>query len=281
MRLVRDRQRLTGFVNLDPGAIKADGSMQAITDLKSEVLAQRIFAELAPGVAFESEEGAVSVGDPRKKRAGYDPNDGSRALEVGAPTSTIINTIYNPDGSVYGAMIGEPATGRIFSAFGNERTHGRLVDLDSGATLRHARKVTAWQGELSDKGQVFIDNNRPHAHLGHATLLGEQYDQLRSALRKGNIATQEHASNGAHQLYVASGANRAAAAITTVRGNPEDTAAGAFLVERSGGAVQRINAVDGVITLTQVESPSYDLLVAANNQRTLDAVCGLLVEISR
>lgn len=38
----------------------------------------------------------------------------------------------------------------------------------------------------------------------------------------------ELGSNGAHQLYVASGADRAAAAITTARGNSEDTAAGVF-----------------------------------------------------
>ena len=95
-----------------------------------------------------------------------------------------------------------------------------------------------------------------------------------------NIGTLEMGSNGAHQLYVASGGNRAAAAITTARGNPEDTAAGAFLVKRSGGAVQRFNAIDGIVTPVEIESAEYDLLIAANNERTLAALSGLLISVS-
>jgi len=149
-------------------------------------------------------------------------------------------------------------------------THGSVAGIEAAT----------WKGELGNKGQVFIDNNRPHKHLGHATLLGDQHDALRSRLRQMNIGTLEMGSNGAHQLYVASGGNRAAAAITTARGNPEDTAAGAFLVKRSGGAVQRFNAIDGIVTPVEIESAEYDLLIAANNERTLAALSGLLISVS-
>ncbi len=279
MVLIQDRQRLRGFEHTNSD-IKLDGSLVMDTDLDSEALAQRIYADLAPGVAFSSEEGAHTAGDPTLKRAGYDPNDGSRAHAVGAPSS-VINTIYNINGSVYGALIGDPSTGRVFSAFGDENTHGRLMDLTSGTTLRHARNVTTWSGQLNEKGQVFIDNNRPHRHSGHATLLGDQHDDLRRILRQMNVGTLEMGSNGAHQLYVASGGDRAAAAITTARGNPEDTAAGAFLVERSQGAVQRFTAVDGIISPVDFESADYDLLIAANNQQTLQTLGNLLLGLSR
>lgn len=279
MLVIRKRQQLKGLEGQNSNIKPNDGSFLTPTDLTSEQLAQMVFAKMLPGTEFSGEEGARTKGRGGR-RIGYDPLDGTRPFVVGSPTSTVIGSIYNPDGCVYGAMIGEPVTGRVFSAFGGQQTRGRLLDFASGETHVLREGIRTWNGTLGDKGQVFLDNNQPYGRAGHRTLLGEQHDQLRSKLRKAGIGTMDSGSNGAHQLYVASGGDRAAGAITTARGVPEDTSAGAFLVERSGGAVQRLSAVEGVIAPVGRESPDYDMLVAANNERTLAILCEMLGGIS-
>ena len=279
MRIVYSGQQDTGLVDQTSG-LKPDGSFITPDDIRSEKVAQAVFSRMLRGVPFRGEEGTVTDGESAWLRIGYDPLDGTRPRTVGAPTSVVIGSAYRPDGSVYGAMIGEPATGRIFSAFGDQRTTGRRLDLKTGETLVRRDNITTWAGNLADKGQVFLDNNQPFRRGDHDTLTAQQHMQLRAALQELGVGVLEMGTNGGHQLYVASGGDRAAAAITTARGIPEDTSAGAHLVKQSGGSVQRLIAWDGVLSPAHTETPYYDILIAANNAGTLARLVPILGGLS-
>jgi hypothetical protein len=214
---------------------------------------------------------------------GYDPNDGTRTFVTGGTDATVIATAYNPDNTIYGAAIGQPSTGRLYSAFGNRPTEGRLLTLineHTALTELHVPRVTTWQGQLSQKGQMFIDNNRPHPRNGHTTLTADQHIQFRARLLDHDIGILERGSNGGHQVVVASGRDRTAAALSTARGIWEDTSAGIHLTERAGGAVQRYTAVEGIITPVGAHVVDYDMALVANNQDTLAFINKILLGIS-
>jgi hypothetical protein len=106
---------------------------------------------------------------------------------------------------------------------------------------------------------------------------------LRSRLQRIGAGVLELGSNGAHYLAVASGAEKAVAAVTTARGVWEDTSAGLFLVERSGGATARFAADDGVIRLLHPGDENYldhDLAIGANTQDNLDRTTEMLLRMS-
>lgn len=273
MRIVRQGQLEDSFAQ---GGVmqKEDDTFVTRWDLRSEAVAAGVFAAMLPGVPFQSEEGTSTTGDSSGIRMGWDPLDGTRSKVVGSPNSTVIGTAYNADGSVYGAAIGEPATGRMLSSFGPKgRVVGRIIADNGthGEVQRTAPNVRVNKHPLTDRGQVFIDNNLPfRGKDGNTAFTLPQHLALRRSLALDNIGVLEVGSNGAHQLYVASGGDRAAAALTTARGIPEDTSAGLFLVERAGGVVQRYTSLGGVALQRVVkESPEYNLALAANSTETL------------
>jgi len=265
---------------------KADGSLLTPDDLKSEKIANEVFQTMLPNIPFRSEEGTLRSIENATHRVGYDPLDGTRPYAVGATTSTVLCTVYNKDGSVYGAAIGEPSTGRIISAFGaTAHTEARLLPLltkdftESVPTELHIPRITTWNGTIAEKGQVFIDNNQPYRSNGHDTISLEQHLELRAKIAKLGAGILELGSNGAHQFCVAIGGERAVAAITTARGIAEDTSAGGFLVERSGGAVQRYAAIDGKVSPVTSSVLNYDFLVTANSDETLNAINTILINL--
>lgn len=264
-------------------AQKSDGSLITRYDRESERVASEVIATLAPHVLFRGEEGTRSGSNESGLVVGYDPNDGTRTFVTGGTDATVIATVYNPDNSIYGAAIGQPSTGRIYSAFGEQRTQGRLIELadeHTAITKLHIQDITTWGGSLSQKGQVFIDNNRPHPRNGHNTLTKEQHLQIRAKLLDHDIGVLERGSNGNHQVVVASGRDRAAAALSTVRGIWEDTTAGVFLTDRSGGATQLYTVIEGVITPVTIDVLDYDMALVANNPTTLAFIHELLMETS-
>lgn len=288
MLIVYHGMRTIGLAQPDeteePASVqKSDGSLVTRYDKDSERKASEVLAELAPQVLFKGEEGTRSGSDESGIVVRYDPNDGTRTFVTGGTDATVIATAYNPDNSIYGAAIGQPSTGRLYSAFGNRPTEGRLltiVDESSAGTELHVPHISTWQGNLWQKGQVFIDNNRPHPRNGHATLTADQHIQIRARLLDHDIGILERGSNGGHQLAVASGRDRAAAALTTVRGIWVDTSAGVHLVEQAGGAVQRYTAVEGVITPVGAQVLDYDMALVANNEATLAFLHKLLLGVS-
>ena len=288
MLIVYKGMRTIGLVQPEetdePASVqKSDGSLFTRWDKDSEEKASEVLAELAPQVLFEGEEGTRSGSGESGIIVRYDPNDGTRTFVTGGTDATVIATAYNPDNTIYGAAIGQPSTGRLYSAFGDRPTEGRLLtllDKQRAATELYVPHITTWQGDLSQKGQVFIDNNRPHPRNSHVTLTAGQHIQIRARLLDHDLGILERGTNGGQQLAVASGRDRAAAALTTVRGIWVDTSAGVHLVERSGGAVQRYNAVEGVITPVGAEILDYDMALVANNEATLTFLNKLLLGVS-
>ena len=108
-------------------------------------------------------------------------------------------------------------------------------------------------------------------------MTAEQHMTLRAHLQQFGAGVMELASNGAHQLSVASGSEKSAGAIATARGIWEDTSAGIHLTERAGGAAQRYTAHDGLIMPVNSEELEYDLAIVANNGAMLDVLNDLLL----
>lgn len=281
MQIVRDAQRQRTFQRAQagdtygPSVLKSDGSMLTPTDVRSEQAAQRIVETMLPGAGFKGEEGSQTEGT-EAIRIGYDPLDGTRPFTIDSPASVVIATAYRQDGSVYGAALGEPATGKLYSAFGDQEPTGRLLDMDNGSIRTINRKtLQVSQDPLDGKGQVFLDNNQPFERRGREVLTAKQHMVLRLLLQQAGVGVMEIGSNGAHQMYMLGG-ERAAGSITTARGIQEDTSAGAFLIERAGGHVQRYDAGYGTIKPVETETPDYDMLLTANTGSNFDQLQDLI-----
>lgn len=284
MQVVRGGMQLKNFLR-SMTRYKADGTFLTEYDERSEACAAEIMADMAPGMRFRGEEGTRS--GQGSKELGLDPLDGTRNFVVGGGGATVIAAVYNSDKTIYGAAIGQPSTGIVYSAFGDSSTTGRLIKrqqqvgtLGIGHTTTMHHDVRTWKGGFAERGQVFIDSTKPFAPDGHERFTKEQHLGLRAALWSQDIETMGLASNGAHQLSVASGSERAAGAITLARGVPEDTTAGLFLTERSGGATQRFTARDGVITPVENGFWDYDLAIAACSDAVGNFLTERLLELS-
>jgi hypothetical protein len=196
-----------------------------------------------------------------------------------------LSPLHYREDQVYGAVIAEPISGRVFSCFGDIQpvvareviTTGKKLTVGSTAIISAMRAANYYLDKKDDKAQVFIDNNLPFIRSGKEapSFTARQHAALRWLLAQAEVGVLEAGSNGAHQMYLFQG-ERAAGAITTARGIPEDTSAGAFLIERAGGSVQRLYATEGDLELCDEENPNYDALVVASNQPNLTYLLNLL-----
>jgi fructose-1,6-bisphosphatase/inositol monophosphatase family enzyme len=283
MLVVRRGQLTSGFVDSGPILVKPDGTILTKYDEASEALGNAVKEDMAPHMRYRGEEGTRSGSGSRE--LGEDALDGSRNFGVGGTEATVLVSIYDEARNVVGAAIGKPSNGHIYSAFGNRPTEGRAMVLDGNIarTAHYREDVTTWQGDQSDNGQWFIDYNLPFPRNGHATMTAEQHMAFRARLQAIGAGVLEVGSNGANYLAVASGANRSTVATTTARGVWEDTSAGLFLVERSGGATARFAANGGVISLLELGHGDYhdhDLAIGANNAANRDQTAEMLLELS-
>lgn len=272
MVVVRQGMMTKELLRTGGATIKNDGTLVTSYDTDSEQLASSILSDMAPTVRFRGEEGTRRGDDAYAHELGLDPLDGTRNFAVGATDATVLATVYDANHSIYGAVIGQPSTGRLYSAFSGKPTEGRLITPNGelGLTSIYAPEVTTWQGGIDEKGQVFIDNNQPFPRRGQNTMTAEQHMDLHGQLQRIGAGVLELGGNGAHQLSVASGGEKAAVAITTARGVWEDTTAGLHLTSYAGGAVGTYNTVDGRIVPT--DELDYDIAIAANNARNLARV---------
>lgn len=283
MLVVKQGQSVKGFDNSGLAESKADNTLVTRYDKQSEAVGNEVRRSMAPHVRFRGEEGTRD--GYGELEIGEDPLDGTRNFAVGANDATVLVALYDKNQTVIGAAIGKPSNGHIYSAFKDRPTEGRAMVLDGNIarTALYREAVTTWQGDQTNGGQWFIDNNQAFPRNGHRTLTIEQHMILRSRLQRIGAGVLEMGSNGAHYLAVASGADKAAVTVTTARGVWEDSSAGLFLVERSGGATARFAADDGIIRLLQPGDEDYndhDLAIGANTQANLDQTTEMMLRMS-
>ena len=283
---IRDEQLTLGGLLNEDVTTKVDGTLLTPTDKRSEAIARQVFGDMLPGATFRGEEGTYVEGQENLPGwnliVGYDPKDGTRPSAVTSPIATVLLALYDRQtGAVRGAMIGEPSTGIVMSSFGDQPTMLRRFETTANNIFTVATRadLRTWDGTMLTGGQVMLDNNQPFAREGHVTMNLRQHESLRRILGSMGVGILEFGSNGAHQLYVARGGNRAAAAVTTARGVWEDTSAGLHLIRQSGGATQTFTAADGRIRAVGPGTQEYDLAIGANNVDTLDRLTELVLTL--
>lgn len=156
MRLIREAQ-LTPQTTGSAKVKKGDLTIVTPTDKQVEAVMHGLLRDI-PGTRFVGEEGETSgEGDLVLM---VDPLDGTRPFAIRLATSTVIATAVHPDRGVVIVVVGDPATGRIWTA-----TEGQETDLsvyDFGSMTQTEPKVTrVWSGSLGGKRQavVFTDHS--------------------------------------------------------------------------------------------------------------------------
>ncbi len=168
-----------------------------------------------------------------------DSCDGSLPMLQGLLTSTIIVGMLDPDGVLIAVVIGDPISGRMWSASSSAPTTVQVITpnhlIGSGAhVLGIEHPVRVWQGDLSEKTTVFADRNRGYAREGRQVLSDIDVRLMFGWLFRwtGVLMT---GGNGMHHALLANGGERVAGSITTAIGGPWD-ACGVLLVTQAGGA---------------------------------------------
>lgn len=255
---------------LTDSEIKAgDGTLLTHVDRTVERVISRMFLAHLPNVPLIREESGIS-GEAASSRyvVLIDPVDGTRPLTIGAPTSTIIVAIYDQHAEqLVTTVIGAPATGQVWTA----RNGQTMVSwLDDG--IRRRRPCRVWDGELSPSSTLLLDNFAELRKPDRQYLTTHNLSRITSGL-SGRVALANFGSNGLHHALLANGNDRIVAAVTTAMGGPWD-AAGGLLVLNAGGVAQgfAITAGRQLEERDPLNPFAYQLLVMANNNRTLDAL---------
>jgi fructose-1,6-bisphosphatase/inositol monophosphatase family enzyme len=199
----------------------------------------------------------------------FDPLDGTRAFSCGLATSTVIAAIYNSARKqVDACVIGEPATNRVWSAFGGETT-----ELDG--------PVKVWGGQLDEQSTIFLDVPHGFTRNGRQIMNHEQMARLFHELRGKKLAIP--GSNGLIQSLVANGGQKVAGSITTAIGGPWDVC-GVKLVLNAGGSAKAFRLKeDPDKSWLHERDPlnvlDYDILICGNSAATVETLVGHLMKV--
>lgn len=250
------------------GVKHADGTLVTATDKEAErVLHARL--QGIQNTCFRGEEGTASGG------GGYtimvDPLDGTRAFALRLATSTVIAALTHPERGVVACVIGEPSTGRIWSA--TEDSPTRLYPNKESAT-----PAQVWPGELDAQASVFMDVSHGFTRgpEKRQILTDDQVHRLMVGVSK-TCKLFMPGSNGLHFALVANGSDRMAGQITTAVGGPWDIA-GVLLVLQAGGAARGFSVTDGKLTeQNPLHIEECDIMVSGNSVATVDRLVDLLL----
>lgn len=261
--------------------VKGNGTLKVECDIRSGEAALFYLRQL-PADVFELRFEDI----PRRKgssgaryRAENDNLDGTRIFTNGGNSSTVILGIFDQTENRYvSAIIGEPASGRIWTADLETKTQ-RMNYMNKNLWLTQAVPVHVCDGVLDGQATVFVDPFEVGFPLGkaqYAKLLGNIME-LGASAEKPNEAAHVMilGSNGLHQALVANGGQGAVGGIMTAKGGPWD-AAGALLVIQAGGSAVGLKLeADGTLTEQDALNPdSYDFLVYGNTAETVSALVG-------
>jgi len=236
-----------------------DQTLVTIADTESQSAVKSTLAQIHD-LAFWGEEGDGRKGFLGDGRYGaiVDPLDGTNAFVIGMITSTVIIGIYDrKEKRLVGCVIGEPISGRIWSATDEDKT-----------TLNESRFCHVWDGTLA-KGNVFIDVSHGFKSRGRQILTDNGNTCLYSSLNK-KCKIFLPGSNGLMQTLVANGREWMAGSITTAVGFPGDVC-GAFLVKQVGGILKAYarNDAGKLLETDPLDPLLVDALICANSAETL------------
>ncbi|MDP2651221.1 MAG: inositol monophosphatase family protein [bacterium] len=271
MKVVRENQG--GHLPSD-AEIKDDKTLVTVTDHKSEEAILNILQANFTDIQVWGEESGVSggIGDIVFL---IDPLDGTRAFANGMATSTVIVAVYDiKKNEVIATVIGEPATGKIWSAFGKMATWHEYLGTNRVDPCR------VWPGELSEQTTVFLDVSHGFTRKGRQILTDEQFARLFAKLN-GQMKLAIPGSNGLIQALVANGGQKVVGSITTAIGGPWDVC-GVKLVLNAGGAARAFSAIPlttgdtGLEEKDPLDVMSYDILICGNSKRTVDDLYWIL-----
>ncbi|MDB5178157.1 MAG: bifunctional phosphatase chloroplastic [Patescibacteria group bacterium] len=285
MRVVAAYQRGAQIVSASEMK-QADASLVTEADHACEAVMVTMLRAALPNVPILGEEDGWTG---EQVDAPYfiiiDPIDGTRSFATGTATSTTMVALYSRDArQLVGAAIGHPATGRVWVA-DNAGCRRLVHGSDLADTPQQTVECRTWPGELSRTTTVLIDKFRPFkAHSGTKQVLcAEGCLKLYEALFD-QVVIQSYGSNGFHQAMVADGAYSTdatigvAAGLTLGMGSWWDCA-GALLVLRAGGAARGFWVTEQrqLEQRDPLDPTAYDMLLVANNERTLEALSEVLV----
>lgn len=262
---------------------KPDGTIVTATDLASEQAALAVLQRELPGTELLAEEGG-KIGRFNRASAKIsgqdicilvDALDGSKPFANGG-SPTVIEAVYDTQQQlVIGCMIGEPATGRIWSAFEGE--DGAFLENISGFSyLKPKTPITVWNGSFSPGATVYLDLYPNFKRKG--ALTNTEQSRLFASLFEQGIYISMLGTNGLHQALVANGAEGVIGSITVTKGGDWDLAGG-YLVQKAGGAAMGISVYDTHGHLRSEYAPCVnrcDFLVTGTNRETADRLSHML-----
>ena len=273
MNIIRQAQQLGAPTRLQ---VKSDATIVTPTDKQVEQFLHDRLRGLPNVGTFIGEEGAASNGEGELTLM-VDPLDGTRAFACGLATSTIIVAATHPERGVVLCVVGEPSTGRIWSATEEDPTELRVTHFRGNALhMTSPVSVRVWDGDLGPRSVVLMD-------VSHGFQRGERQILRDSAVRAIMHSVSEKAillmpgSNGLHFAMVANGGTGMAGQITTAVGGPWDIA-GALLVQQAGGYATGWKVV-GERAL-ESRDPRHihdcDIVVSGNNEGTVEQLIDCL-----
>lgn len=272
MRIVRRAQIIpqrSGSASVKEGDLTIVTATDKLVEQKMHAVLQGI-----PGTRFVGEEGESS-GDGDYTIM-VDPIDGTRPFAIRMATSTVIVAVTDSTESVALVVVGDPATGRVWSASEKESAKLRYLDYETGVPTL-PMPLTVWDGSLGGKKQavVFTDHSLGFTRQGRQILTDRQVAKL-----LGLIPVQATllmpGSNGMNFALVANGSEFMAGQITTAAGGPWDLAP-VLLVLRAGGVARGFSIRDGrLVERDPRDITACDIMVSGNSCDTVDTLVVLL-----
>jgi fructose-1,6-bisphosphatase/inositol monophosphatase family enzyme len=248
--------------------VKQDGSLVTSTDL----LVQNRMAETLrgiPGYNFMAEEPDAAQGQAGSRNTRtiiVDPLDGTRPFVVGMVTSTVMAGVVDDIDGVIAAVVGEPATGRVWYAW---RDCGAWLtkEIDGEPSDQIPHRLCVWNGDFDKQATIWIECLHPFARdNGQRPMFDQSGINTLVTTVMADAKLFNCGSNGLHQALVANGQPFAGGHISAAVGGPWDLL-GLLLVQEAGGQVAGYKVEDGELrSCSSYDIMSMDIAVSGCNE---------------
>lgn len=256
---------------------KHDDSLVTLVDSASENIAIPMLQTAFPDIPIICEESGVTLENPSSTwEIWMDGIDGTNAFTLGSATPTIIICAYDRQKKqLVGCIVGEPSTGRVWSAcagFGCRLDVFQISNYTNPYLLK-TNMCRVWDGDFAGK-TVFIDVShgftRGKGDNKRQILTDININALSKNLQNKKIKVLILGSNGLNHALVANGNPGMIGCITTAMGGPWDTPTLLGIEAGGYGCGIKINN-DRTLSKAGILNPlSYDIAIVAGNQTALD-----------